>query len=464
MVRESTRTDRAPSRRSRSNTKDHRKFAKVAAGETDDTTIEPADNNSIIEPANDDVMADIEKPQNAYSVVCGVAIMIIAPIPLFALLASSLGLGYGSRPATMESNAMSQDSSTPKLPESDVASLHTFSLTEALTHVPPVSTLMPPRPRHPAALAPPPPLPPPQMPPPQMPPSSPPPLAPTVLEIYVSMLRAPFDAARKICGRDQGVLAVPRNAAANDEAAAKLAAHMDHADRMWLGATDEAGEGSWSRLRHGAGTLALSFESWAAGQPDGGSAENCVEMWTTGKWNDAPCGDSKVYACEVPQTPGKDYAFECSPGMLKLLDAEQAGRPLRCTFHLFGADGVRGGQTEKCVFDECRELCERQAGGGRVAEPRTAAQRQFLARALRRSGDDSMWLGLTPAKGGGGGWRWNADQQNLDADEAAWAHLQPDAFDASGQCVEMWPDATWNDRPCEGDPFADKVCPCEVPV
>jgi hypothetical protein len=133
----------------------------------------------------------------------------------------------------------------------------------------------------------------------------------------------------------------------------------------------------------------------------------------------------------------------------------------RCTFRLFGADGIRhGGDSEKCIFRECRELCERQAGGGRVAEPRSAAQRQFLARALRRSGDDSMWVGLGAD---GNGWQWLSDPHTLDPDEAAWAHGQPDAFDNNGQCVEMWPDASWNDRPCEGDDFADKVCPCEVP-
>ena len=30
------------------------------------------------------------------------------------------------------------------------------------------------------------------------------------------------------------------------------------------------------------------------------AAENCVEMWTSGEWNDAPCNEEKHYACQVP--------------------------------------------------------------------------------------------------------------------------------------------------------------------
>ena len=88
----------------------------------------------------------------------------------------------------------------------------------------------------------------------------------------------------------------------------------------------------------------------------------------------------------------------------------------------------------------------------------TAEQLQYLARALRRSGDDSMWIGLTHL--GGTNFQWLSGAI-LNAADSSWAHGQPDSGDG---CVEMWGDATWNDRPCRGDNWAHKVCACEVPV
>ena len=78
---------------------------------------------------------------------------------------------------------------------------------------------------------------------------------------------------------------------------------------MWIGGTDTQTEDTWVVAHVGGGHTAMDYTHWAPGQPDGGTQENCIEMWTTGEWNDAPCGDVKGYACMVPMPPA-DLTFE----------------------------------------------------------------------------------------------------------------------------------------------------------
>lgn len=221
-------------------------------------------------------------------------------------------------------------------------------------------------------------------------------------------------------------------------------------DRMWLGASDATSEGTWPR-----------YTKWAPGQPDGGTRENCVEMWTTSEWNDAPCFDSKAFACIVANMPQRvGFGFPCTSGLVSQATLHGGVAPHQCTFRVFGADGVRP-SAHKHEFASCTQFCEALDGGGRVAEPRTAPQRQFLGRILRESGDDSMWVGLETMMGrADANWRWRSAEA-LTADTSSWAHGQPDN---DGLCVEMWGDTTWNDRGCGGDLYANKVCPCEVPM
>lgn len=79
-------------------------------------------------------------------------------------------------------------------------------------------------------------------------------------------------------------------------------------ERVWLGIGDYDTEGAWKTTR---GDAAL-YARWSTGQPDNGAQsgneENCVEMWTTGEWNDASCSDKKHYACQIPSD-----AAEASP-------------------------------------------------------------------------------------------------------------------------------------------------------
>ena len=131
-------------------------------------------------------------------------------------------------------------------------------------------------------------------------------------------------------------------------------------------------------------------------------------------------------------------------------------------------NGGRGGDGTvvsalKFEFATCNVLCSSISSSSQLAEPRTSDQLQYLARLMRESGDDSMWVGLTPvtptAYGPGtDGWKWHGSHTALLAAQESWAPGQPGT---DGQCVSLWTDGTWNVRGCGGDSRANKVCACE---
>jgi hypothetical protein len=42
----------------------------------------------------------------------------------------------------------------------------------------------------------------------------------------------------------------------------------------------------------------LTFTSWANGQPNGGSPENCAGTYQYGKWYDDPCSKQRAFLCQ----------------------------------------------------------------------------------------------------------------------------------------------------------------------
>ena len=392
---------------------------------------------------------DLDRPYSRLPLIACVAVTAVVFVALL------IGISAGSGGKHFVQPSSTSDDARESHPLHDTYHGYSSTLLAAQHH----SSLPLPPPLLPQIMPPPSPrpLPPPQSPgmPPCSPPFSPspqpapPPAPPPEVAVYVSILPAPFAEARAICERQLGTLMVPRSDDANAALVAQLATSTN--DRMWLGTSDAAIEGSWERREAGSmDGVPLSYTNWAPGQPDGGAGENCAEMWSNGQWNDMPCSDSKTFACEVPQPPAEGFEFACNSNPAAT----------RCVLRLFGADGVRPSE-HKSDFAACRQQCEGLAG--RVAEPRTAEQLQYLARALRRSGDDSMWIGVRPIHPYrlADGWKWLSNDVRVTADRGSWAHGQPDN---DGQCVELWGDATWNDRGCSGDFWSNKVCPCELPA
>ena len=88
-------------------------------------------------------------------------------------------------------------------------------------------------------------------------------------------------------------LAVPKNI---DEVA-QIQAVMNNkgVGSAWMGVSDREKDGTWKDV-HGD---VVSYTKWNAGEPNGGSNENCVEAsGATGNWNDITCSANRAYILE----------------------------------------------------------------------------------------------------------------------------------------------------------------------
>jgi hypothetical protein len=65
--------------------------------------------------------------------------------------------------------------------------------------------------------------------------------------------------------------------------------------RWWSGGTDITSEGTfyWHHSLE-----PLGFTKWNPGDPSGGTAENCVLLLYSNRWQDFPCYDNNNFICE----------------------------------------------------------------------------------------------------------------------------------------------------------------------
>ncbi|XP_004713031.1 pulmonary surfactant-associated protein D [Echinops telfairi] len=101
-----------------------------------------------------------------------------------------------------------------------------------------------------------------------------------------------FADVQKVCKEAGGQVATPRSAAEN-EAVQQLV--LVHNKAAFLGMTDSKTEGTFTYLTG----EPLAYTNWVPGEPNNnGGAENCVEIFTNGKWNDKNCGEQRLVVCE----------------------------------------------------------------------------------------------------------------------------------------------------------------------
>ncbi|KUF09733.1 C-type lectin domain-containing protein [Pseudoponticoccus marisrubri] len=107
--------------------------------------------------------------------------------------------------------------------------------------------------------------------------------------------RARWSEAREICAQGGGHLATVTSAAEN----AFLTAHFDGSDRIWLGGTDAAQEGTWRWITG----EPWGFAAWNDEEPNNSDAgEDYLEFGDDGLWNDdgAPRNDRAFFfLCEL---------------------------------------------------------------------------------------------------------------------------------------------------------------------
>lgn len=101
-----------------------------------------------------------------------------------------------------------------------------------------------------------------------------------------------YEAAKVMCTNAGGSLASPRNAPENN-AIKEIVVQTEKI--AFLGINDLRTEGSF---RYPSGE-AIGYSNWGPKEPnDEKGIEDCVEMFSSGKWNDKSCGERRLVICE----------------------------------------------------------------------------------------------------------------------------------------------------------------------
>ncbi|KAL4677155.1 hypothetical protein H8957_008331 [Semnopithecus entellus] len=100
-----------------------------------------------------------------------------------------------------------------------------------------------------------------------------------------------FDAIRKACPKAGGRIAVPSSPEENEAVASFVKKYNMYA---YVGLTEGPSPGDF---RYSDGTP-VNYTNWYPGKPAGQGAEQCVEMYTDGRWNDRTCLYNRLTICE----------------------------------------------------------------------------------------------------------------------------------------------------------------------
>ncbi|XP_053548060.1 pulmonary surfactant-associated protein D isoform X2 [Bombina bombina] len=104
-------------------------------------------------------------------------------------------------------------------------------------------------------------------------------------------VEAKYNDAKSTCSSAGGQLASPRNVEENQ---AVLSIVLLYNKAPFLGINDIQTEGSF---RYPSGEV-ISYNNWNTREPNNDSDEDCVEMFTSGKWNDKNCEERRLIICE----------------------------------------------------------------------------------------------------------------------------------------------------------------------
>ncbi|XP_003224877.1 collectin-10 [Anolis carolinensis] len=99
------------------------------------------------------------------------------------------------------------------------------------------------------------------------------------------------------CRIRDGILAMPKDEASN----AVIADYISKSGlfRVFIGLSDTEREGQFIYADH---TPLQDYSNWKEGEPQNVTGEeDCVEMLSTGKWNDTECHLTMYFVCEFPK-------------------------------------------------------------------------------------------------------------------------------------------------------------------
>ncbi|XP_035687620.1 collectin-10-like [Branchiostoma floridae] len=110
-----------------------------------------------------------------------------------------------------------------------------------------------------------------------------------------------FSAAAEICRKDDGTLAMPRDAETNNFL---VSLERNKGSFYWIGLHDRRTEGKFEWMD---GSVLGKYSSWSGREPDSKYGnEDCVAFssysnW--GHWYDLKCNNREYFFCQVP--PGR---------------------------------------------------------------------------------------------------------------------------------------------------------------
>nr|XP_024643726.1 pulmonary surfactant-associated protein A-like [Macaca nemestrina] len=100
-----------------------------------------------------------------------------------------------------------------------------------------------------------------------------------------------FDAFREACPKAGGHIVVVRSPEENEAVASFVKKYNMYA---YVGLTEGPSPGDF---RYSDGTP-VNYTNWYPGEPAGQGTEQCVEMYTDGRWNDRNCLYNRLTICE----------------------------------------------------------------------------------------------------------------------------------------------------------------------
>uniref|UniRef100_A0A8D0E803 Collectin subfamily member 10 n=1 Tax=Salvator merianae TaxID=96440 RepID=A0A8D0E803_SALMN len=114
---------------------------------------------------------------------------------------------------------------------------------------------------------------------------------------YIVQEEKSYKEALTHCRIRDGILAMPKDEAAN----AVISDYVSQSGffRVFIGLNDMEKEGQFMFADR---TPLLNYSNWKEGEPqDTSGQEDCVEMLSTGQWNDTECHLTMYFVCEFPK-------------------------------------------------------------------------------------------------------------------------------------------------------------------
>ncbi|KAJ7338085.1 hypothetical protein JRQ81_010642 [Phrynocephalus forsythii] len=114
---------------------------------------------------------------------------------------------------------------------------------------------------------------------------------------YIVQEEKSYKEALTHCRIRDGILAMPKDEVAN----AAISDYISQSGffRVFIGLNDMENEGQFIYADR---TPLQNYSNWKEGEPQNESGEeDCVEMLSTGKWNDTECHHTMYFVCEFPK-------------------------------------------------------------------------------------------------------------------------------------------------------------------